>query len=74
MLTVLDLFLESDHGRPMTLGMVAEGLNVTEGTALSALERLEAMNLLVRLRAGSPTPVWKPRPGVDTSSLVRFRL
>jgi Mn-dependent DtxR family transcriptional regulator len=61
LITVLDLFIQNRHNRPRTLGTVARELNVPEETALSALERLERMDVLVRARGGTHTPVWKPR-------------
>lgn len=61
LITVLDLFVENCHNRPRTLRTVAEKLNVSEETALSSLERLEGMDVLIRARGGTATPVWKPR-------------
>jgi predicted ArsR family transcriptional regulator len=66
LITVLDLF--DDH-RPQTLQRVVEELNVTEDAALTALERLESRDVLVRARGGTDTPVWKARPGANLQLL-----
>jgi DNA-binding Lrp family transcriptional regulator len=73
LIAVLDVFVDRCHGRPRTLRTVAEELNVPEETALSALERLERMDILLRARAGTTTPVWKPRYGRSLSARPRLR-
>ena len=65
LVVVLDQF--ANH-RSRTLRAVVEALNISEEAALTALERLEEGDLLVRTRGGTDTPVWKPRPGVDLTS------
>jgi Mn-dependent DtxR family transcriptional regulator len=59
LIAVSDLF--RDH-RSRTRRSVAEQLNVSEAAAMTALERLERLNVLVRSRGGTDTPVWKLRP------------
>ncbi len=66
LITVLDLF---EGHRPQTLQRVVEELNVTEDAALTALERLERRDILVRSRGGTGTPVWKARPGANLQLL-----
>ena len=56
LIAVYDLFI--DH-RPRTLQSVVDTLNVSEEAAMSALERLEDLNVLVRTRGGTDVPVWK---------------
>ncbi|WP_380677050.1 hypothetical protein [Salinigranum sp. GCM10025319] len=59
LIAVSDLF--RGH-RSRTLRSVAEQLNVSEPAAMAALERLERLNVLVRSRGGTDTPVWTLRP------------
>lgn len=59
LIAVSDLFRDR---RSWTLRSVAEQLNVSEAAAMTALERLERLNVLVRSRGGTDTPVWKLRP------------
>lgn len=56
LIAVFDLF--RDH-RPQTLSTVVDTLNVSEPVAMEALERLEQLDLLVRTRGSTSTPVWK---------------
>jgi DeoR/GlpR family transcriptional regulator of sugar metabolism len=73
LIAVLDVFADRCHGRPRTLRTVAEELNVSEETALSALERLERMDILLRVRGGTTIPVWQPRHGRSPSVRSRAR-
>ncbi len=59
LIAVLDLFADD---RPHTTRSVVDALNVSEDEALSALTRLEQLNVLVRSRGGTNMPVWKRHP------------
>jgi Mn-dependent DtxR family transcriptional regulator len=68
LIATFDLF--RDH-QSYTLPTIVDELNVSESAALAALERLEHLDVLVRARAGTGTPVWKRHPEAETSRLVR---
>ncbi len=57
----LDLFTQNRQDQPRTLRTVADELNISEETAVAALERLEGMDVLVRVQGGTTTPIWTPR-------------
>jgi hypothetical protein len=67
LIATFDLF--RNH-QPHTLRAVTDGLNVPESAAMAALEQLEQLNVLVRARGGTDTPVWKRHPEAKTSRFV----
>lgn len=67
LIAVLDLF--ADH-HPQTVASVVDALNVSEDEALTALTRLEQLDVLVQSRGGTRTPVWKQHPDASEGALT----
>jgi DNA-binding FadR family transcriptional regulator len=71
LITTYDLF--RDH-QCHTLRSVVEELKVAEPAARESLERLEALDVLVRARGGTGMPVWKRHSQAEDNLLASLTI